>query len=446
MREDALSALMDRIIKHIERLLLQHDCVIIPDFGGFVLQSIPSVYLGDEHSFAPARKEIVFNPTLTHNDGLLVESYMQEYSVDFDKAQQFARKDIAGIKDVLSNYSELQLGNIGFFIKEDERLIFMPGKRSDVLFSTRSYGLPVFHFLPLSARDPHMTAPVVTTRDSAGTSSVITKKQGRNVIYSIPVTRTFLRAIAATAATVLLFLFISTPVSDVNKASYTASFVPQEIMPKKTTSDIVSEAFSTSEYASTSTSTPPSALGYTSPSASDPFSATGNASTPASTTSVPASTTSSSDNMANTSASTTTETESSASKSSTSTTTASKSSTSTSTSSASKSSTSKSSSKKTSTSNSSAKTSSASAKSSASNAGDAKYYVIICSFENKTRTQAYIKQLKGSEVAATAGILVRDGRARGYAKSFSNENDANSYMQKLHKNPKHKKAWVYYDK
>ena len=41
---------MLRIITHIERLLLTHDCVILPKFGGFVLQILPATYEEEEHS------------------------------------------------------------------------------------------------------------------------------------------------------------------------------------------------------------------------------------------------------------------------------------------------------------------------------------------------------------------------------------------------------------
>ena len=65
---------MLRIITHIERLLLTHACVILPKFGGFVLQTLPATYQEEEHLFRPMRKEVMFNVTLQHTDGLLSES------------------------------------------------------------------------------------------------------------------------------------------------------------------------------------------------------------------------------------------------------------------------------------------------------------------------------------------------------------------------------------
>ena len=43
---------MLRIETHIKRLLLVHDCVIVPKFGGFVLQAVPAMQM-KEHIFRP---------------------------------------------------------------------------------------------------------------------------------------------------------------------------------------------------------------------------------------------------------------------------------------------------------------------------------------------------------------------------------------------------------
>ena len=88
---------MLRIITFIVRLLMMHDCVILPKFGGFVLQTLPATYQEEEHLFRPIRKEVMFNVTLQHTDGLLCESYMQTYGVDYRKAQLMLEEDIEAL-------------------------------------------------------------------------------------------------------------------------------------------------------------------------------------------------------------------------------------------------------------------------------------------------------------------------------------------------------------
>ena len=62
---------MLRLTIHIERLLLTQDCVIVPGFGGFVIQAVNASYNAEKSMFVPMSKEVMFNTTLQHNDGLL---------------------------------------------------------------------------------------------------------------------------------------------------------------------------------------------------------------------------------------------------------------------------------------------------------------------------------------------------------------------------------------
>lgn len=213
---------MQRIITHIERLLLVHDCVIVPNFGGFVLQSVPAVCELQEHTFRPSRKEVVFNSTLQHNDGLLSESYMQMYSVNYRKAQLMLEEDVECIKSGLLQHKKLSLGQFGsFIIGHEGQVIFYPG--DSVLFGIGSYGLPVFHFPALkSVRVEREEVRLLTT----------VQKEKKDTLY-IPVSRKLLRTAVASVAAVALFLLISTPVKDVNQEAYTASFVPTEIVSYK---------------------------------------------------------------------------------------------------------------------------------------------------------------------------------------------------------------------
>ncbi len=389
---------MERIIEHIERLLLLHDCVIIPDFGGFVLQSIPADHHEDTHIFTPSRKEIVYNPTLTHNDGLLIESYMQRYLLDFAKAQSLVKKDVSEIREKLDENAVLQLGAVGKFFKEEERLIFKPSKQSNELFGIWSYGLPVFNFLPLIARDAITISSVVTSEPKIDFEPEKLAPRGKNVIYSIPVTKTFLRIAGATAAAILLFLLMATPVNDVNKSSYSASFIPHEIMPKKTAEDFSTEVLSkyngmtysggqiTSVTASDNdtreknspeadkSATNPNAEAHTSSSEavhSSPLPSKTASSTSPRPASITVKTTPTSSTKAP--------------------------------------------------------------------AESVNYYVIVGSFKTKEQALKHLNGLKGINTSAS-GIVIKDGHFRVYAQAFATEKDAKSYLAKLNQ-----PAWIFKD-
>lgn len=207
---------MFRVTTHIERLLTIHDCVIIPNFGGFVLQTTSARCQQKENTFLPMRKELAFNPSLLHSDGLLVNSYMQVYEVDFLQAKAMLDSDVEDLQTSLHKLSKVSLGSIGFFrTGETGQTIFSPGETD--LFNADFYGLTSFGLQPL---------PPITTEDREEEPAGI--PQDRDDAYYIRVSRRLLHSAIASAAAVVLFLLISTPVKDVNPATYTASFLPIE--------------------------------------------------------------------------------------------------------------------------------------------------------------------------------------------------------------------------
>lgn len=208
---------MLRIVTHIERLLLTHDCVILPRFGGFVLQTLPAVYQEEEHLFRPMRKEVMFNATLQHTDGLLSESYMQMYDVDYRKAQLMLEEDIEALNIALEQDKRITVGRIGTFsIGEEGQTIFTPGDSG--VFNADSYGLSSFHFPALQSLEEE--------REEV---ALLTSARKKDVFY-IPVSRKLIRVVAASAAAIALFFVVSTPVKEVNPSAYTASFVPAEMI------------------------------------------------------------------------------------------------------------------------------------------------------------------------------------------------------------------------
>lgn len=208
---------MLRIVGHIESLLLRNDCVIIPRFGGFVLREVPASFEETGALFCPPHKEISFNTNLRHTDGLLAESYMQVYDVDYGNASEMLERDVEAMEQCLREEKCLDFGKIGSFRLGDEgQLIFTPGQST--LWNASFYGLEAFHFpklAPLPAGKPEMW--------------VEPRKPEKDVIY-IPVNRRLLRVVAGAAAACALFFLVSTPVKEVNPAAYTASFVPREMM------------------------------------------------------------------------------------------------------------------------------------------------------------------------------------------------------------------------
>lgn len=214
---------MQRIIAHIEHLLLSHDCVIIPAFGGFVLQAVPAVHSPEEHVFRPMCKDILFNSTLNHQDGLLAESYMKMYGVNYAKAVEMVEEDVEFLIRRLRETGQMDMGMIGTLsVEEENRLIFSSAK--DNLLSVGAYGLPSFYFAPLSLLRKEQSELFIPIYNQ--------EAKKKDAIY-IRINRNVLRAGAAVAAVAAFVLLISTPIKDVNPSTYTASFIPTELSAPK---------------------------------------------------------------------------------------------------------------------------------------------------------------------------------------------------------------------
>ena len=104
---------MIELSKHIEVLLLENDCVIVPGLGGFIAHKRQAAYSIQKGEFMPPLRTIGFNPQLIMNDGLLVQSYMQAFNTDFPDATRQIEKTVAEIKDQLYQQGQVTLHNVG---------------------------------------------------------------------------------------------------------------------------------------------------------------------------------------------------------------------------------------------------------------------------------------------------------------------------------------------
>ena len=80
--------------QYIIQLLLTHDCVIVPGFGGFVANYCDAVHDESTHTFSPPSKKILFNSSLSHNDGLLINHIAEQLNVSYSEAEQMVRQSV----------------------------------------------------------------------------------------------------------------------------------------------------------------------------------------------------------------------------------------------------------------------------------------------------------------------------------------------------------------
>lgn len=129
----------NQITNLIAELLFKHDCVIVPNFGGFVAGNYSSNFNKGSNILYPQSKHILFNKNLIHNDGLLISAFMQKNNVSsIESAKQIDDyKDY--IQSLLSVKKRFELNNIGLLYIDTENVLRFEAK-ADVNFLLDSFG------------------------------------------------------------------------------------------------------------------------------------------------------------------------------------------------------------------------------------------------------------------------------------------------------------------
>ena len=95
----------------INQLLLSHDCVVLPGFGGFITRYEEACE--QEGVLAPPHRSVRFNQELTEDDGLLLHAYMTAYDADYVSARKQMLLDIATLRDEMALRGSCQVEGIG---------------------------------------------------------------------------------------------------------------------------------------------------------------------------------------------------------------------------------------------------------------------------------------------------------------------------------------------
>jgi len=197
---------MIELAKHIEVLLLDNDCVIVPDFGGFITHYQSAHYEEEENLFIPPLRTIGFNPQLNMNDGQLVQSYMQVHHTDYTDAQRRIKEEVDALKEELYQNGSIDISGIGtlnYTIYGTYE--FHPNDNGIV--SPTLYGLDVFQIAPLACETiDEIQHPSITQH---------IEEQKR-------LDMRWINNAVAVAVAVILFFFLSVPVENtyVEKGNY----------------------------------------------------------------------------------------------------------------------------------------------------------------------------------------------------------------------------------
>ena len=134
---------MIELERHIEILLLNNDCVIVPDLGGFMTHHVDASYDEEDNSFLPPLRTLGFNPQLKINDSLLAQSYVEAYDISYPEALQRIEDEVNELKMRLQNKGSYELNDIGTLaLNEDGNYIFTPCEAG--ILTPTLYGLGAY--------------------------------------------------------------------------------------------------------------------------------------------------------------------------------------------------------------------------------------------------------------------------------------------------------------
>lgn len=216
---------MIELAQHIEALLLENDCVIVPDLGGFVAHYAPATRVKEENIFLPPTRIIGFNPQLKMNDGLLVQSYMSVYGTNFSDATKTVERKVDELIAALHEEGKVDLPNVGE-VRYSIHNTFDFAPYDNKITTPYLYGLDAFEMKELSAIEKPQAERFVPYSVPAAI-----KKEKRT--FAIRFNRAYLTNAAAVVAAVILSFFFSTPIenTEVIEENY-AKLLPDELFEK----------------------------------------------------------------------------------------------------------------------------------------------------------------------------------------------------------------------
>lgn len=234
---------MIQLQRHIEILLLDNDCVIVPDFGGFVAHHVSARYSEEDNVFLPPQRTLGFNPQLRINDSLLVQSYIAAYDLSYPEALRRIEGEVEELKDTLDTMGIYTMDDIGTLKVNDEGNYTFEPCEAGVL-SPELYGLGAVNVLSLrqvsdmrSLVVPSAVSESATSSDAAATGGQpslleFTDNEEEKSDRAIEIKMSWIRNTVAIAAAVVAFFLMTTPIANSNLDTRSMSQMKSELLSK----------------------------------------------------------------------------------------------------------------------------------------------------------------------------------------------------------------------
>ncbi len=169
------------INQYIKELLLLNDCVIIPEFGGFVANYKPASI--ENNQFFPPAKEIAFNNKLISNDGLLINYISDCEGINYFDAKQKLESFVEETQLNLERSRNVYFEGVGYLhFDSHENLQFEPQLKQNLL--VESYGLQNFSYEKLYQRQ--MPKPAFKVEYKEPVPVIFQKRKLQKLVVAVP--------------------------------------------------------------------------------------------------------------------------------------------------------------------------------------------------------------------------------------------------------------------
>ena len=227
---------MMELRRHIEILLLSHDCVIVPNLGGFMAHHVAARYDKADGMFIPPCRSLGFNAQLNMSDSVLAQSYADAYDLSFPEAVRRVEHEVSLLKERIAKNGRYEFAGLGILsVNSDGRYEFEPcpaGILTPSLYGFGAFEMPqlrhatpsqvVFDTKPMSIIHPattHRTSKLATIMSQFNDNHQPSEEKTINIKVSL------LRNLAVTAVAAVALILFARPVpagEDVSSASTTS--------------------------------------------------------------------------------------------------------------------------------------------------------------------------------------------------------------------------------
>lgn len=230
---------MIELKRHIEILLLDNDCVIVPGLGGFVAHHLDARYDARDGVFLPPLRTLGFNQKLDMNDSLLAQSYVEAYDMSYPEAVRKIEEEVGELKMSIQKDGFYDFSDIGTLVLNAEGNYEFDPCESGIL-TPELYGLSsvdvcwldnlgvgVAEETPVAGETDERVRRENTDETKRSNGSLQVFPYGESKLAerlaadedgeqekTISIKVSFLRNIVAVACAVVAFLMLATPINN----------------------------------------------------------------------------------------------------------------------------------------------------------------------------------------------------------------------------------------